>query len=105
MPSLARPHTRLGPSQPSERRCLRNRGRSQVCLTASPLLTHDALVLFREDGSKVPVILTNDNSLWRFKFNKRAIQLFLEPGQRYEIRVHRLIFGRNIISVEGEETP
>jgi hypothetical protein len=51
-------------------------------------------------GSNQLQILTNDNNLWRLKFNKRAIQLQLEPGKKYRFIVHRLFFGKNILDIE-----
>jgi hypothetical protein len=51
-------------------------------------------------GAKNLVIINNDNTLWRAKFNKREIQLQLEPGKKYRIYVHRLVFGKNILKAE-----
>jgi hypothetical protein len=51
-------------------------------------------------GTKDLFILKNDNTLWRAKFNKREIQLQLEPGKKYRIYVHRLFFRRNVLKVE-----
>jgi len=51
-------------------------------------------------GTKNLLILKNDNTLWRAKFNRREIQLQLEPGKKYRIYVHRLVFQKNILRVE-----
>ncbi len=52
--------------------------------------------------SKRLVILSNDNSLWRLKFNKREIQLQLEKDKQYSFRIYRWVFGKNILSIEAQ---
>jgi len=51
-------------------------------------------------GTQNVLILKNDNSLWRAKFNKREIQIQLEPGKKYRFYVHRLFIEKNILKVE-----
>jgi len=45
-------------------------------------------------------IYNNNNSIWRFKFNKDEIQLHLEKGRKYKLRLHKLVFRKNILDIE-----
>lgn len=43
-------------------------------------------------------IINNKNNLWQFKFNKRAIQIQVQPDSIYKFRIHRLV-GKNIVEI------
>ena len=57
-------------------------------------------VSVRVSDKKKIRIFNNDNNIWRWKFNKREIQLQLQEGETYWISVDRFLFGTNILSIE-----
>lgn len=56
-------------------------------------------------GSRQLMVLKNWNSIWRLKFDKRVIQIQLEPDRTYRFRVHRLFFRKNILAIEEIAAP
>lgn len=57
------------------------------------------VAVYFEEGKKLK-IFNNNNSLWRFKFNKGEIQLQLEKGRKYKFRLHKLFIQKNILDIE-----
>lgn len=51
------------------------------------------------EPSKELTIFTNDNDLFHWKFNKRAIQVHLKEGKKYKFRVYGFLGYKNIKKV------
>ena len=51
------------------------------------------------EQSKEASIFTNDNDLFRWKFNNRAIQVHMETGKRYKFKVYGFLGYKNILEV------
>jgi hypothetical protein len=60
-------------------------------------ILHDYEVAVFIGSSKELSILTNNNDLFRWKFNKRAIQLHLEPEKKFKLLVYGFLGKKNIL--------
>ena len=67
---------------------------------ASPEILKPFEVAIYPTGTKKLRILSNTDSIFRLKFNKRELQLQLEAGKRYRFRLHRLFRQKNILDIE-----
>ena len=52
------------------------------------------------DEEKEVVIFSNDNSIYNWKWNRRAIQIQLQPDKRYRFLVVGLVGQKNIVKIE-----
>jgi hypothetical protein len=60
----------------------------------------DYQVAVRNTKTNKVVVLNNQNSLMRFKFNRKEIQFGLKEGEYYDILVHRKFGYKNILKIE-----
>jgi len=55
------------------------------------------------DAEKEVIIFSNDNSLYNWKWNRRAIQIQLQPDKRYRFLTVGLVGQKNILKIEKLE--